>query len=197
MFAEEQVRRKAALEEERIAAIRRKEPLLAEIDALERKLEGLKKTEVMAVMAVSLTGYTMLAEDKIVAVSAPLPTLSGVYFLIHQGKIVYIGQSVCVPQRIAEHQRSGKEFDSCAYVVCEQDALDLLESMYIHVYQPKLNGDSPYHGKHAPYSLTEILERAKLGGKMTTERRLTGYSVKKANPSKAGRNHSAQFAQQA
>lgn len=65
---------------------------------------------------------------------------SGVYFLVSDGKVVYVGQSYNVYSRVAAHQRS-KRFDAWCYVPCTgKAALDMLESMYIHHLQPEQNG---------------------------------------------------------
>jgi len=87
----------------------------------------------------ALTGATMLTEDEIVNGSDVLADCCGVYFLIRLGKVVYVGQSVNVHSRISGHVGS-KKFDKFAYVQCKRSALDVIESLYIHVLRPPLNG---------------------------------------------------------
>lgn len=64
--------------------------------------------------------------------------LCGVYFLIHQKKIVYVGQSVNVFARVNSH-RDTKEFDEFSCVVVPPQFLDVMESIYIHMLEPPLN----------------------------------------------------------
>ncbi len=78
----------------------------------------------------------------------------GIYFLIKDNEIVYIGQSVNIASRVADH--TGKDFDSVSYVACEQNKLDILESLYILAYQPKLNGMAGVRPS-TPISLNRII----------------------------------------
>jgi len=63
--------------------------------------------------------------------------LCGVYFLIDGDEIVYVGQSTNIHSRIAQH--NDKKFDKFTFVECEQSALNMVESIFIHTYRPKLN----------------------------------------------------------
>lgn len=69
----------------------------------------------------------------------PAPSFTGIYFLIQNGEIEYVGQSVDILHRISRHKREGKEFDSYAYLVCEKDRLNELEALYITALMPWLN----------------------------------------------------------
>jgi len=82
--------------------------------------------------------------------------LIGIYFLIKERKIIYIGQSNNILTRITTHSNS-KDFDSYSYIPCDESILDKLESLYIHVYQPELNGFLTEGRKHAPIQLHELL----------------------------------------
>lgn len=74
------------------------------------------------------------------AKSGGIEELSGVYFLVHEGKVVYVGQSYNVHGRVAAHKR-GKTFDSWCYVQCTgRRKMNMLESLYIHYLQPEQNG---------------------------------------------------------
>ena len=56
----------------------------------------------------------------------------GVYFLLSQQRIVYVGQSVCPASRIAVHLQEGtKEFDSYFIHVCPENELDVIEFLMI------------------------------------------------------------------
>lgn len=78
------------------------------------------------------------SEEKIVATAFDARPTSGVYFLIRDGKIVYVGKSMNVHSRIATHQRS-KEFDRINFVECPEESLHRLEQMYIRKFNPELN----------------------------------------------------------
>ena len=81
----------------------------------------------------------------------------GVYCLLLCGEVVYVGQSVSVYRRLAQHHGSAKrkknylnmplgdlrtihiEFDAVMVKWCSKDRLDLLEEELIRRYRPKHN----------------------------------------------------------
>lgn len=131
------------------------------ITELEEELESLRKDvqkEVRFGEAVKrLTSGVLLREHEIVKHAIPIiETLTGVYFLVLEKRIVYVGQSTNVFTRILTHAKS-KEFDSYVYIPCKKDMLDKLESLYIHVLSPPLNGNGHPENKIAPLSLSAIL----------------------------------------
>lgn len=65
----------------------------------------------------------------------------GVYFLIREGRVVYVGQSLNCEGRIDAHTKgvSMKEFDSYHIVGCPVHKLDELEALYISKLRPPLN----------------------------------------------------------
>jgi hypothetical protein len=69
----------------------------------------------------------------------------GVYFLLAQGSIVYVGQSKNVLGRIAAH-RSEREkcFDRVFVIECRPAELDHLEALYIEKFAPVYNAVRPY-----------------------------------------------------
>lgn len=69
----------------------------------------------------------------------PLPMVSGVYFLVHQGAVVYVGQSVDVLGRISRHRREARDFDAFNYILCPPDKMNALEALYIAAFMPDLN----------------------------------------------------------
>ena len=85
----------------------------------------------------------------------PWENFSGVYFLLDGDEIVYVGQAVNIYSRIAQH--TDKQFDRYAFVLCDVDMLDNLESLYIHVLRPKLNGNQTNGAKIAPLSLEKLI----------------------------------------
>jgi hypothetical protein len=136
--------------------------LYQHIQFLEDKLSKLETVEAMQTLSDKITGKSLLRHEQIVAMAMPWQTSSGVYFLIDVDKVVYVGQSVNIYSRIPQHYN--KKFDKYAYVPCTTQQLNVLESLYIHLLQPKLNRDD--HGKvYAPLSLQKLLEE------------MTGYDV--------------------
>lgn len=79
--------------------------------------------------------------------SAPdLPEMAscyGVYFLIENKEIVYVGQSNDINTRLTQHRENGIVFESFAWFEAPQPYLRAIESYYIHRIQPRLNYDYP------------------------------------------------------
>lgn len=68
--------------------------------------------------------------------------ISGVYFLIKDNVIVYIGQSINCKGRILEHIREGnKKFDFAKIVRCDINDLAEMERLFLDYYLPKYNTD--------------------------------------------------------
>ncbi len=64
--------------------------------------------------------------------------MTGIYFLIKDNIIVYIGQSINVEKRIVSHR--DKDFDSFRVIVCDNSKLLEYEKRLISLFKPKLNG---------------------------------------------------------
>lgn len=105
----------------------------------------------------SLTDRRLLTAKEIIRNSGKTPHLTGVYFLIKNEEVVYVGQSVNIISRVSAHVKQ-KEFDRFAFVPCDAQDLDVLESLYIHFLQPELNGLlNGDNGHHAPLSLPALI----------------------------------------
>lgn len=111
--------------------------------------------EIAVGLAAEITGKSLLRPDEITAGAIPWERCVGVYFLLCRGEVVYVGQSVNIYSRIAQH--TYKEFDSFAYIRCRECNLDKLESLYIHVLQPRLNGRQANGTPMAPLSFAGLL----------------------------------------
>ena len=135
-------------------AYERKYFLKDQIKLLESKLHELQQLETMSELANKVTSKTLISAETIVGASKQWQSFTGVYFLVANKAIVYVGQSVNVYARISAH--TDKTFDSFTVIPCQKEHLDVLESLYIHLLNPVLNG----HDKHncAPYSLAKILK---------------------------------------
>jgi hypothetical protein len=146
----------AAREAHREDMLRRSDKLWVQIAALEARIETLQRAEIMSSISAAITGKRLLRCDEIVSASQPWLNVSGVYFLIAGTEVVYVGQSVGVFARIQSHTQY-KNFDRFAFVPCAIDALDKLESLYIHLLEPRLNGNQHNGAKCAPITLDELL----------------------------------------
>ena len=79
----------------------------------------------------------------LLAGAAPVYRGPGIYFLFNGQELVYVGQSVNVADRIGNHARSEKEFDSVATIKCAIDKLDETEASYIAHLKPTTNKRDP------------------------------------------------------
>jgi len=136
--------------------------LKLQIVQLEQRLDCLKGHEQLFIAAQSLTNKTLLSHEQIVNGAMKWDGFCGVYFLVKNRQVVYVGQSKNVFSRITKH--TDKDFDSVACVPCLAESLDVLESLYIHLLQPTLNGSTT--GKRpmklAPLRIDEILKKMAL-----------------------------------
>ncbi len=76
--------------------------------------------------------------------------ISGVYFLISGGEIVYVGQSTDVINRVSNHFNhsiNDKIFDSYAVVECDPALLNDLEAEYIVRFAPIYNKHLPVNSR--------------------------------------------------
>jgi len=67
-----------------------------------------------------------------------LSSFCGIYFLIHNDDIVYIGQSIDIPNRIRQH-RGHYPFDKVHYLEVNKNELTRIEKEYILKYTPRYN----------------------------------------------------------
>jgi len=140
---------------------------------LEKEVQDLKSKashEIkMNLLSDTLTGKYMLDVSEIVAKSAPFKSKCGVYFLIQDDQVVYVGQSVSVDTRVREHANNKyavnvKVFDRYAYIPCEKHQLNVLESLYIHALNPKYQGRKILANKRylsAPFSFQQLMNMVK------------------------------------
>jgi len=139
-----------------------------QIKDLEDHRDRLGREVVMGNLSAKLTGKTLLRECEILDGCQPWTKAVGVYFLIKDGRVVYVGQSGSVYSRISNHQ-SSKDFDSIAWVPCDTSILDRLESLYIHSLRPILNGTMNNGYKSAPMSLDKIFMEKDYDGSNSNE----------------------------
>lgn len=79
----------------------------------------------------------------------PVTLVSGVYFLIKDNEIIYVGESENIIYRIGQHLKA-YDFDSYSYIKIDgnKDELRKNETAYIHDFKPSLNKAFPKH-QHA------------------------------------------------
>lgn len=66
--------------------------------------------------------------------------MTGIYFLLHRKKIVYVGATTRYPVRIAEH-RKDKVFTKHRFIECEFDKMADYEYRWVCRFSPKYNKD--------------------------------------------------------
>ena len=86
--------------------------------------------------------------DDITRVSEDISTFSrdlftGIYFLLDNEKVVYVGQTLSISSRIYDHHKSSKKFNRFAWVRCKPELLNDWEGYYIGTFLPKYNGGIP------------------------------------------------------
>lgn len=65
---------------------------------------------------------------------------TGVYLLLFEGEVVYVGQAVDMRRRIGQHLAdANKQFDGVRFLPCKLVHLDKLEARYIRAFKPRLN----------------------------------------------------------
>lgn len=79
-----------------------------------------------------------LTAHQIKKFSKPLTDITGVYFLIDNDEIVYVGQSLNVYSRISAHKKD-KDFDKVFVIKCQKEELTEIERYYILLLRPKHN----------------------------------------------------------
>lgn len=77
--------------------------------------------------------------NNIISMSVPYTAHCGIYFLIENDTIVYIGQSIDIMWRVAEHRKQGKSFDRFAMIPIPAPWLDRIERLYVRALEPRDN----------------------------------------------------------
>lgn len=90
----------------------------------------------------------VLAAARAASVPKAQAAITGVYFLLCRGEVVYVGQTINVLGRIGTHALT-KDFDSFAFIPCPEIDLDALEIRFIHLLRPRLNAQRHTGSAHA------------------------------------------------
>jgi hypothetical protein len=82
-------------------------------------------------------------EGSIVRRASPIEGLVGVYFLVLDNRVVYVGMSFDIPARIRTHiNERAKAFDRVFVLECHPDFVCDLETLYITRLRPKYNAQN-------------------------------------------------------
>lgn len=86
--------------------------------------------------------HALVSESEVVKRSSPYVTVTGVYFLIRDDRVVYVGKSNDVHGRLRRHAAE-KEFDRVSILRCPTNIIDALEAIYIQLFRPEMNSVVP------------------------------------------------------
>lgn len=81
----------------------------------------------------------LLSEQYLIDISKPFLPQCGVYFLIDGEKIIYVGKSVDIVNRVVKHRYSKVGFQRLAFIECKGKDQLRLEREYIRKFKPMLN----------------------------------------------------------
>lgn len=96
----------------------------------------MKKTAYILIM---LTVFCTLVLSNNQSMSKLRKKITGIYFLIKDNTIVYIGQSSDTHKRVISHSYN-KSFDSFRVIECRSESLSHYEKRLINYFRPPLNG---------------------------------------------------------
>ena len=85
-----------------------------------------------------LGNFASLTAEKVVAGAISPRPQSGIYFLIANNTVAYVGQSRQVFARICQHMKK-KTFDSFYWIACAVEDLDSMEQHCIDKFKPWMN----------------------------------------------------------
>lgn len=84
----------------------------------------------------------------------------GIYFLMLDGEVVYIGQSINCHSRISDHKRLEKiQYDSVYILRTDQAALTPLENLYIRKFKPKHNSQALPPTRNTAWGLPQTMKK--------------------------------------
>jgi hypothetical protein len=118
----------------------------------------------------SSTG-TMNTEDVLKIERYSKTQICGVYFLVKNEEVIYVGKSIDLLTRVVSHVKT-KDFDSFALIQCDEHMLDFEETKYILHYRPIQNksvGDYEYIGLFGWYSRCKLIYELKLNDNQIPE----------------------------
>ena len=117
----------------------RKEASLAKIENLKITFDSHRVTTGIPLRMLEAMKKANYSEDDILASAFTVETMSGVYFLIREKRVRYVGQTKNLFDRLRRHYNNGKKFDSYAFIPCPVEQLNELEAAYIMSMLPEEN----------------------------------------------------------
>jgi hypothetical protein len=100
----------------------------------------------------------LLSEGRILTLGRQHSQRCGVYFLINDNRIVYVGRSVNIEARVGSHHAT-KVFTHYAFVECPESHMNALEGLYIEKFDPPLNGRSNGNYDMRSYEYRNLLSQ--------------------------------------
>lgn len=123
---------------EALAEEYRKKLLQERVESQQLKKENRELAARLSAISFGRDDKGLLNHGEILSLQTSVRRYCGIYFLILNGEIVYVGQSINIWSRIDSH-RADKEFDGIAFEQCEEADLNRMEILYIEKYNPTLN----------------------------------------------------------
>lgn len=74
---------------------------------------------------------------------------TGIYFLIYECRVVYIGKTTQYPFRLKHHHRQNMIFSSCKFIPCDNEKLAYYEKRWIERFRPIYNHTYKHKRKNA------------------------------------------------
>lgn len=88
----------------------------------------------------SLMGSLLTPESILSRAISHRQNQCGIYFLIKSAEIVYVGMSIDFKNRLKQHARDDeKVFDSYYFYPCNESSIEVIESVYIDLFNPRYN----------------------------------------------------------
>jgi hypothetical protein len=75
----------------------------------------------------------------------------GIYFLICNGSVSYIGKTTDLANRLMQHKIQLMDYDSFRFIKCDEDKLDLYEKRWINKFKPEHNHTNKGRKKQKSY----------------------------------------------
>ncbi|MGN2247633.1 GIY-YIG nuclease family protein [Frateuria sp. GZRR35] len=106
---------------------------------LRAAVEDHKLAAVLPRRFIEALGKANFCHKELVDAAFPVGEQCGIYFLIRDFQVTYVGQTVRLFERLAQHKRRGRRFDSFSFIPCAAEHLDELEKTYITLLFPEEN----------------------------------------------------------
>lgn len=98
--------------------------------------------------------------ENILAVATEIPQC-GIYFLVRNNRVVYVGKSTNLLGRLGQHSHD-QDFDRIAFIECEECDLNSLEKAYITALLPQLNNCAVAKSARKRLDRSNILRRLQI-----------------------------------